>query len=197
MLAALDASAVVAVRWRAGSLDRILDEDHALLVGRVATALRSGGWVVETEVTYSHFGERGSYDLLGYHSSSGSLLVVEVKTDMASAEATLRKLDEKVRLAPTVARERFGWRAAAVSRLLALPDNRTLRRRVARHAALFDVALPERSVAARQWVASPSGPLAAVWFLTGTNGRGGIQRRAGHERVRVPRAPAPSDHVAA
>jgi hypothetical protein len=144
ILAALDASVGVAVRWRAGSLDRLLDEDHALLVDRVAGLLRAGGWSVETEVTYAHYGERGSYDILAYHSGQRVLLVVELKSDLASAEQTLRKLDEKVRLAPVVARTRFDGPANGVARLLAMPDDRTLRRHVARHTALFDVALPDR-----------------------------------------------------
>ncbi len=197
ILAALDASVGVAVRWRAGSLDRLLDEDHALLVGRVAGLLRAGGWSVETEVTYAHYGERGSYDILAYHSGQRVLLVVEIKSDLASAEQTLRKLDEKVRLAPVVARTRFDGPANGVARLLAMPDDRTLRRHVARHTALFDVALPDRSVAARRWIRAPAGRLAAVWFVPLTNGLGTDQRRGGRKRVRAPRRQARSDQIAA
>ncbi len=51
VLAALDASAFVTVNWRAGDLDRLVDEDHARLVAAVAALLRAAGWLVETEVT--------------------------------------------------------------------------------------------------------------------------------------------------
>ncbi|CAN5771042.1 hypothetical protein BH24CHL6_BH24CHL6_14070 [soil metagenome] len=197
ILGALDASVVLVVHWRAGALDRVLDEDHAVLVGRLAGILRAAGWLVETEVTYSHFGERGSYDILAYHPATGIVLVVEAKTDLPSVEQTARKLDEKVRLAPMVARERFGWQVRAVARLLAMPDERGLRRRVGRHAGLLDVAFPARTVATRRWVKAPSGVMSGLWFLTSTNPRGAIQRQGGRQRVRTARKLAPSDEVAA
>jgi hypothetical protein len=55
------------------------------------------------------FGERGSIDLLAWHESSRTLLVIELKTELTSVEETLRRHDSKVRLAPGIARERFGW----------------------------------------------------------------------------------------
>ena len=113
ILAALDASLVIEVRWPTGALERLLDEDHATVVARVADVFRLAGWEVPVEVTHSEWGERGSIDLLAYHAGSGTVLVVEVKTDLPSAEATLRKLDEKVRLAPKIARVRLGWHGRA------------------------------------------------------------------------------------
>ncbi len=77
--AALDAELVVTIRWRAGDLDRLLDEGHAALVGRVAAWLEKLAWDVRPEVTFSIFGERGSIDLLGWHSVERTLIVVEVK----------------------------------------------------------------------------------------------------------------------
>ncbi|HEY8136155.1 MAG TPA: helix-turn-helix domain-containing protein, partial [Candidatus Limnocylindrales bacterium] len=44
VLAALDASMVIDLRWRAGALERLLDEDHARLVGYLVTLLRALGW---------------------------------------------------------------------------------------------------------------------------------------------------------
>jgi hypothetical protein len=98
--------------------DRLLDEAHAALVAEAAKRLRHLGWDVQVEVTYSHFGERGSFDILAWHPSSRVVLAVEVKTDMPSLEGTLRKLDEKARLAATVGREPFGWQARSVGRML-------------------------------------------------------------------------------
>jgi transcriptional regulator with XRE-family HTH domain len=197
VLSTLDARAVVQLSWRAGELDRLLDEDSAVVVAALAGHLRRAGWIVETEVTYARYGERGSYDLLAFHPEAGIVLVVEVKTDFPSAEATLRKLDEKVRLAPMVARERYGWHVRGVSKLLVMPDERTLRRRVGRHRALLDGAFPLRSVAIRRWIRQPAGTVAGLWFLTVTNARSGIQRPGARSRVHAARKPSPNNPVAA
>jgi transcriptional regulator with XRE-family HTH domain len=185
VLAALDASMVIELRWRAGALERLLDEDHARLVGFLVNVLRGLGWEVQAEVTYAEYSERGSIDLLAFHPRSRILLVIEVKTDLPSVEATLRKLDEKVRLAPIIARKRFGWTPRAVARLIALPADRTTRRRVERQASVLAAALPMRGVAVRSWLAEPVDSMAGLWFVTGANGRSAIQRSPGRERVRV------------
>jgi transcriptional regulator with XRE-family HTH domain len=186
LLAALDASLALEVRWRGPGLDRLLDEAHANLVAAVAARLRGLGWLVEIEVTYSEFGERGSYDVLAFHPVARMLLVVEVKTDLPSAEASLRKLDEKTRLAPKVARERFGWRGAAVGRLVVMLDTSTLRRRVGRHAGLLGRALPARSVSVKRWLAHPSGQMAGLWFLSARSAGVAISAPRTRERIRQP-----------
>ena len=193
VLGTVDARAMVTVLWRPGDLDRLLDDDHARLIAAVAALLRSAGWLVETEVTYSEFGERGSYDLIAFHPRTRILLVVEAKTDFPSAEATLRKLDEKVRLATKVALKRFEWRARAVSRLLVLTEGRTLRRRIERHAALLEGAFPYRSIGVRRWIAAPAGSISGLWFLTLKNGSSGSQRLGGRSRVRTARKPSPTN----
>lgn len=186
LLAALDASLALEVRWRGAGLDRLLDEDHASLVNAVAARMRELGWLVEVEVTYSEFGERGSYDLLAFHAAERTLLVVEVKTDLPSAEATLRKLDEKTRLAPKVARGRFGWHGVAVGRLIVLPETSTLRRRIGRHADLFGRTLPARNVAVRRWLIHPNGSLSGLWFLSDRSTGVAIAASRARERVRRP-----------
>lgn len=98
----LDASVDLDIRWRGGAIDRLLDERHAALVRATVDLLAADGWEVLPEVTYSHFGERGSIDLVAWHVASTTLLIVEVKTELTSLEATLRKHDEKIRLAPEV-----------------------------------------------------------------------------------------------
>jgi transcriptional regulator with XRE-family HTH domain len=184
ILFVLEATLVVDIRWRAGALDRLLDEDHSAVVGALAVLLGRMGWDVQLEVTYSIYGERGSYDLLAWHAASRTILVIEVKTDLPSAEATLRKLDEKARLALRVARETFGWDGLNTARLLAMPDLSTLRRRVERHAQVFDRALPQRGHAVRHWLKAPTGQMAGLWFLSLSPRAAGIQNRGGRERVR-------------
>ncbi len=196
-LAALDASLIIDVRWRAGALDRLLDEDHAALASIVAELLANAGWETHVEVTYSHFGERGSFDILAYWPRLGIVLVIELKTDLVSAEGTLRKMDEKVRLAPIVGRERFGWNVGAVARVLVMPETSTLRRSVVRHASLIDRVLPTRGAAVRRWIAGPDGPLSGLWLLSSSGPSSVIRKRGGPQRVRRPKSSSANDRSAA
>jgi Helix-turn-helix. len=192
ILAAIDATLVIELRWRGASLDRLVDEDHAALGAAVADWLQRHGWLVQIEVTYSEYREHGSIDILAFHADVGALLVIEIKTDLPAAEAMLRRLDEKVRLAPTIARKRYGWPVKSVSRLVVMPESSTIRRRVERHAALFDRALPLRGIAVRRWLGSPSGNMSGLWFLSRSAQATHISRRGGRDRVRRPKGPAPS-----
>jgi transcriptional regulator with XRE-family HTH domain len=184
ILNALDADVRLEVRWRGGAADRLIDEDHARLGGIVAQRLERLGWTVRTEVTYSEYGERGSFDVLGWCAETGDLVVVEVKTELLSAEATLRKLDEKVRLAPKVVRERFGWRTRAVSRVLVLIESTINRRRLRDHEGLFRAALPASPANVRRWLREPHGPIDGTWFLPLIARSGGKRRSGGPHRVR-------------
>lgn len=105
-------------RWRSGSVP---DARHAQLVGMAVNLLRSLGWEVEVEVTYSSFGERGSIDILAWWPFARIALVVEIKSEPASVEATLRKLDEKVRLTIDSIADSV-WRTAAGRRSIARPS---------------------------------------------------------------------------
>jgi transcriptional regulator with XRE-family HTH domain len=183
ILAALDAELVLTVRWRGGDLDRLVDAVHARLGDDLARLLGADGWDVAPEVSYSVYGERGSIDLLGWHAKTASLLVTEVKSEIASVEATLRKHDEKVRLAAKIAEERFDWDAQAIARLLVMPDHRTVRRQVEDKSALFQSVYPARNVAVRRWLTAPVGSMSGILFLPDTSvSRGG---RASAVRKRV------------
>ncbi|MHB8399990.1 MAG: helix-turn-helix domain-containing protein, partial [Candidatus Limnocylindrales bacterium] len=70
--AALDATIAMELRWRGAATDRLLDERHAKLNGSLAAMLARHDWLVEPEVSYSRFGERGSIDLLAWHVSTAS-----------------------------------------------------------------------------------------------------------------------------
>jgi transcriptional regulator with XRE-family HTH domain len=185
---ALDADLVVSLRWRGGELDRLLDEGHAAVLGRVAELLQGWGWITQSEVTYSVYGERGSIDLLAWHAPTRTLLVIEVKTELTSVEATLRKHDEKVRLAPRIAEERFGWRAVSTARLLVLPNLSTARRRVERHEAILESAYPVRGDAVRAWLRQPSGrPVSGLLFVSFAHRVRGRTRAITRKRIRAPR----------
>ncbi len=177
---ALDATVNVRVLWHGEALDRLLDAEHADLSDAVLRLLRDTGWDLATEVSFNIRGERGTIDILAFHPETGSLLVVEIKSVVPDLQATLGTLDRKVRLATVIARER-GWRVQTTSRLLVLPDDRTARRRIERHAAIFEAALPSRTAAVRRWLRSPMGSLAGVLFLSDVH-QASARHRVGTKR---------------
>ncbi len=186
--AVLDASLAITVNWRGAGVDRLLDEGHATLVGVVAEMLRKHGWEVEIEVTFAEFGDRGSIDILAWHPNAHALLIVEIKTEIGSMDGLLRPLDVKVRLAPKLAHDRFGWTgASAVGRLVVLPENRAARRTAERQSRVLDTALPDRSWAVRRWLARPIGNLAGLWFLTSAQTVGTKSNPSAVRRVRRPK----------
>jgi transcriptional regulator with XRE-family HTH domain len=184
ILRVLDADLVLLVRWRGGELDRLLDEGHAALVGRIAALLEEWGWDTRLEVSFSIFGDRGSIDALAWHAPTATLLVVEIKTEITSVEETLRRHDVKCRLGGGLAAERFGWRARTIARLLVLPDTMTARRRVARHESVFSRAYPIRSDHLRRWLRTPESAAAGLLFAPGSRETTGIGNSLARKRVR-------------
>ena len=184
--AALDATVLLEVRWRGGAVDRLLDEKHARILGATVDHLVSCAWATEVEVSYSVYGERGSIDVLAWHEGSRTLLVIEVKSELVSVEATLRKLDEKARLAGAIARDRFGWRVESMARMLVLPSTSTERRRVARHDAVLSAALPLRYDDLRAWLRRPVGPMSGILFVADITAGDPGHGRVTSKRVRGP-----------
>jgi transcriptional regulator with XRE-family HTH domain len=186
VLRAVDAELVLIVRWRGGELDRLLDEQHAWLGGRVTDIMTLNGWTVVPEVTYSIFGERGSIDLVAWHAASRTLLVIELKSELTSIEETLRRHDAKVRLAAGIVGERFGWAPTRVGRLLVLPDSSTNRRRVDRHSMLLHRAYPTRNIGVRQLIKVPgrAKALDGLWFVSDTRDVRGMRPIGPRRRIR-------------
>jgi len=184
---ALGARLSVRILWQGEELDRLLDRDHAGMVDATLRQLERSDWSAIPEVTFKAAGERGSIDVLAWHASTETLLVVEIKSVVPDIQATLAGLDRKARLGPLVGRER-GWAPRHVARLLVLPADRTCRRRVDVFATTFDRALPTRTAAVKRWLRSPSGPLAGILFLPDlppTQARQRVRRtRAAVERGR-------------
>lgn len=194
VLGAVEARGEIDVRWRGGLADQLLDERHAALGARVATVLRDLGWQVIPEVTFQHFGERGSIDLFASHSESRAICIIELKSAIYSYEETQRRLDTKARLAPVVAEERLGWRPRAVGVLLVVEESSTNRRRLRSIEPLVRAGLPATARAIRRWLVQPIGSMRGLWFLSPSPGRTGRQARVGPSRVRVTatRATTPS-----
>lgn len=176
--AVVDARLDVQVGWRGGALDRLLDERHAALVGAFAARLRLARWQVDVEATFSEYGERGSIDLLAAQPARQVVLVVEAKTELVSIEETIRRLDVKTRLAPGVARERFGWQPKSVARVLVVAEGSTARRRAGRHGSVLVAAFPARGHVVQTWLREPVGPMSGLLFLPLSDGRGARRRLA-------------------
>ncbi len=195
VVAALEARMVLDIRWHGGELDRLLDQDHAALGAAIGRLLAAYGWEVHFEVTYAIYRASGSVDVLAWHAATRTLLVIELKTEVTSAEATIRKLDEKARLGAQIAFQRFGWRPDTVARLLVLTDTSTSRRRVVAAGSLFASAFPIRGVQARQWLRAPSGVVSALMFLSPSTTSAGMPRRGGRHRVRKARGEQAADDL--
>lgn len=132
---------------------------------------------------------------MAWHAASHCLLIIEVKSRLLDAQATLATLDRKVRILPRLLAGERGWHPAAVGAMLAMPGLTANRSAVERHAATFATAFPP----------PPAGMLPVVgfaippdrserWFLsmsnrvTGTQLRG-TRRRVRHAKSRVASAP--------
>jgi transcriptional regulator with XRE-family HTH domain len=154
------------VWWNGAAADRLLDERHAALVERAVSVFQRRGWTTAVEASYSEYGERGSIDILAGHPRFRAIAVSEVKSGIGSSEEMHRVLDAKERLAPKLAKQRFGWVPEAVGRILILPDELAMRRAVDRHGATMTSTYPARGRQIRAWIRRPDGPLRGIWFLS-------------------------------
>jgi hypothetical protein len=162
----LGATVRVNVWYEGALLDRLIDSEHADVVETAVREVRGLGWPrVETEVSFNVWGERGSIDFLGVDEARGAVLIGEAKSAWGSVEETLRRLDVKVRLAPRVATDRYGWKPRSVGAVLVLPESGSSRRVAQRYATTMLVAFPARNRDVRKWLRAPAGPLRGLWFV--------------------------------
>lgn len=170
-------------RWRAEGLARLLDEAHAGIVEALVRRYSAGGWQVAVEVSFAIGGERGSVDVLAFHPASRIVAVNEVKSIVPDVQATIHGIDRKARLARTIASER-GWNPVAVSRYLVIGEDRTARRRVAQHEALFAAAFPVRGRDALASIDRPGTAVSGLLFLSADRQVQVARTRGGRFRVR-------------
>jgi transcriptional regulator with XRE-family HTH domain len=90
---------------------------HARCCGYVARQLKKRGWEVLTEVEIGEGRFRGWIDLLAYRPSDGSLLVIEVKTEIDDIGRILRSLGWYVRSSRDAA-QAVGWRPRIIVPIL-------------------------------------------------------------------------------
>jgi transcriptional regulator with XRE-family HTH domain len=182
--AALDVRVDFRVVGRGADVARLTDEEHAAIVELLARAFRMAGWEVEVEASYSEYGERGRIDLVAYDPTTRTVVIVEVKTELADLQELFGGLDVNRRLVSAVCRP-HGWEVARTVTVLALASVEVNRRLVRQHSTLF-------SPFARSTF--HGGPLPAVvggpaervllWIPASAAGRG--RWLAGRRRVRAP-----------
>jgi transcriptional regulator with XRE-family HTH domain len=189
---AVDARLDALVRFEGAELGRLLDARHALMAEAVVELIGSlDGWVIEPEVSFSVYGERGIIDVLAWHPGRRMLLVIELKTEVVEIGLLLGKMDQRRRLAAQLARER-GWDPAAVSTWVVIADSRTNRRALATHRAVLRAKFPVDGRRIRGWLRDPAARVDALGFLPErpevTLGRGAAPvRRISRPRSRSPR----------
>ncbi len=163
---ALDANLIIDLRYQGGRADRLIDRAHASIVEVVIAALRRAGWETVVEFSFNVFGERGSVDVLAWHASTRTLLIVEVKSRFTDLQAMLLSLGRKLRLVPDEARRELDWDPLAVGRIVVAPGTTENRNVTDRYQATFEATLPARATDIRRWIRSPVGPIAGVWLLS-------------------------------
>jgi len=164
--AALDVRVDMVARWRGGELGRVLDTRHAALHEAVARRFAAlAGWLTWPEVTFAIYGERGVIDILAWHAASGSLLIIELKTQIVDVGDLIGTLDRKVRLAMRIAAQRELPAPARVSRWVIVAEGPTNRRHVRDHAALLRSAYPDDGRRMVAWLRMPDGVVEALSFM--------------------------------
>jgi len=178
-------------RWRGGAIDRLLDQGHAAIVEYAARLLVRNGWIVDAELTFNEYGERGSVDVVAWHPEHRALLLVEVKTALTDLQAMLLSMSRKVRIVPGILTRERGWHRRHLGRVLVVAGTTANRSTVAQHRAMFEATFPEGSRDARAWLANPTSDLAAVWFVSQM--AVSHATTASRRRVRVARAQTSAD----
>lgn len=162
----VDGRARISVWWNGAAADRLLDERHASIVERGAEILVRRAWEPAIELTFSEYGERGSIDIFAQRRALRAVAVCEVKGTFGSLEELNRTLDLKVRLAPKICRDRFGWTPTYVGRILIVPDLSTIRRVINEHRQTMNAIYPARGREVRAWLHRPDRNLGGIWFLS-------------------------------
>jgi transcriptional regulator with XRE-family HTH domain len=187
--AALQMRTELTGRWQGGDGERLLNWRHSLLANSVTKVLRAyDGWRIESEVSFSIYGERGSIDNLCWHEACAHLLVIELKTEFVDFNELLGVVDRKRRLAGRIASER-GWDPRLISVWLIVADTRTNRRHAFSHAALLRNRFPLDGRSLPSFLAHPVTAQSGMAFWP--DSRGENVTKGGRRiltRVRAPKA---------
>ena len=198
---ALRADIDILLRWEGTELDRLLNAGHSAMHEVVVDRLMTAGWQVVPERSFSVWGERGVVDLVAWHASTRSLLVVELKTEIVDVQRLIGTVDRYRRLAPVIGRD-LGWEPATVGTWVAVAESPTNRRRLSEHAGVLRAAFPSDGRTVPGWLRRPSGPLLALSFLSDARVANRTAARSSRRCVRLavgaargPGAPATHDQM--
>ena len=195
--AALDCTIALLARWQGGDLGRLMNARHSAMHEALAERFVAlDGWLLDPEVSFSVFGERGVIDALAWHAESHSLLVIELKTEVVDINDLMGSVDRKRRLAAGVGRDR-GWHVEGVSTWVAVADGRTNRRVLARHRLTLRAKFRADGHAIGAWLRRPRGTINALGFLPVDARASNGVAVAGSRRVRPARLAAPPEPVPA
>lgn len=202
---ALDIQVSLSARWHAGDLDRLVNGRHARLHESVARWFAEDlpEWVLDPEVSFSIYGERGVIDILAWHPSSRALIVIELKTDIVDVNLLMSQMDQRRRLAREIVRDR-GWDPVSISTWVIVANGRTNRARLAAHRVVLRNAFPLDGRSIQGWLRRPDRGIAAlsIWERQGQDAAGGdlaarhrVTRRVGARRSGEPGSRRPGDHA--
>lgn len=153
---ALDIQVSLTARWHGGDLDRLVNSRHARLHESVALLFASElpDWVLDPEVSFSIYGERGVIDILAWHPGHRALIVIELKTDIVDVNQLMGQMDQRRRLAREIVRER-GWDPLTISTWVIVANGRTNRARLAAHRTVLRNAFPIDGRSMSGWLRRP------------------------------------------
>lgn len=184
VVVALRADLDIILRWNGTELDRLLNAGHSAMHEVVVGMLTTAGWQVVPERSFSIWGERGVVDLLAWHATTRSLLVVELKTEIVEVQRLIGTVDRYRRLAPAIVRD-LGWEPVTVGTWVAVAESPTNHRRLGEHAGVLRAAFPSDGRSVPGWLRRPSGSLLALSFLSDARVANRTAARSSRRRVRA------------
>jgi hypothetical protein len=122
------------------------DRAHAQCVAYVQRRLEAAGWLVRREVELAHGRSHGWIDVLAFEPATGTLLVIEVKTEIHDVGRIERTLGWYGREAWAAAR-RLGWRPAIVRTALVVLATEANEERIRMNREALAQAFPARGMA--------------------------------------------------
>lgn len=135
-----------------------LDLVHARGIAYVERRLRAAGWQTAHEDEIVQARSHGWIDIIAFHPTSGSLLVIEIKTRLIDLGAVERQVGWYARAASDVAR-RKGWRPRRIVTWLLVLASDEVDRVIAANSQLLGAAFPTRARAMLEWLSDGRHPL--------------------------------------
>jgi transcriptional regulator with XRE-family HTH domain len=193
---ALEIQVGLTARWHAGDLDRLVNGRHARLHESVARwfAQELPDWVLEPEVSFSIYGERGVIDILAWHRGLRALIVIELKTDIVDVNQLIGQMNQRRRLAREIAHDR-GWDPLTISMWVIVANGRTNRARLAAHRTVLRNAFPLDSRSMQAWLRRPERAIAALSIWARGEHRASTDDLAARHRVTRRVGRRASDHA--